>query len=88
METANEIHCSDYFLLDVARFFMSSIWPTSISDCNLSPPPLDFDVMDKKLLFYFILFFLLDCLEVACLLSTHVNIEWIILFCFFSFIFC
>lgn len=54
METANEIHCSDYFLLDVARFFMSSIWPSSISDCNLSPPPLDFDVMDKKLLFYFI----------------------------------
>lgn len=34
--------------------FMSSIWPSSISDCNLSPPPLDFDVMDKKLLFYFI----------------------------------
>lgn len=74
METANESHCSDYFLLDVARLFMSSIWPSSISDCNLSPPSIGF-WSDGQEAFIFVLF-LLDCLEVACLLSTHVNIEW------------
>lgn len=85
METANESHCSDYFLLDVARLFMSSIWPSSISDCNLSPPSIGF-WSDGQEAFIFVLF-LLDCLEVACLLSTHVNIEWNNVG-FFSFIFC
>lgn len=34
----------------------------------------------------FVLFFLLlllDCVEVACLVSAHVNIDWIIFFFFF-----
>lgn len=34
--TANESHYSDYFLLDVARLFMSSICP-STSDCSVFP---------------------------------------------------
>lgn len=48
-------------------------------------PPLHWILMWWTRSFYFILFFLLDCLEVACLLSTHVNIEWIIFILFFFF---